>query len=95
MNPGMRSYLDRLERERPSEVVRIEREVSPEYEIPALLHRIEERGRQPVLIFENVRNLNGKRSGLPVVINLFGARERLADALGTTVAKLALDYVAR
>jgi len=95
MNLGMRVYLDRLERDRPSEVVRIEKEVSPEYEIPAVLQRIEERGRQPVLIFENVRNLNGKRSELPVVINLFGARQRLADALGTTVARLALDYVAR
>ena len=95
MNPGMRLYLEWLERERPSEVLRIEKEVSPEYEIPALLQQVEERGRRPVLIFENVRNLNGKRSELPVVINLFGARERLADALGTTVARLALDYVAR
>jgi len=95
MNPGMRSYLDRLERDRPSDVLRIEKEVSPEYEIPAVLQHIEARGRRPVLIFENVRNLNGTRSGLPVVINLFGARERLADALGTTVARLPLDYVAR
>ena len=45
------------------------------------------------MIFEKVRNLNGSISQLPVVINLFGSRERLADAIGSTVQRLPLDYI--
>ena len=48
-----------------------------------------------MLIFENVRNLKGEKSKLPVMINLFGTRERVADAIGSSVATLALDYIAR
>ena len=48
-----------------------------------------------MLIFEKVRDLDGGVSKLPVVINLFGSRERLADALGTSVARLPLEYLAR
>jgi len=95
MNPCMRSYIEHLERDMPSHVLRIKKEVSPEFEIPAILNQVEARKKQPVIIFEKVRNLNGKISDLPVVINLFGSRERLADALGTTVAKLPLEYLAR
>ena len=95
MNPCMRSYLEHLERDMPAQVIRVKKEVSPEFEIAAILQQLESRKKQPVLIFEKVRNLNGSISELPLVINLFGARERLADALGTTVAKLALEYVAR
>ena len=91
----MRSYIEHLERDMPSHVVRIKKEVSPEFEIPAILQEIEARKKQPVLIFEKVRNLNGKISELPLVINLFGSRERLADALGTTVANLPFDYLAK
>ncbi|MBI4291008.1 MAG: UbiD family decarboxylase [Betaproteobacteria bacterium] len=95
MNPCMRSYIEHLERDMPSQVVRVTKEVSPEFEIPAILQQVESRKMRPVLIFEKVRNLNGSISKLPLVINLFGSRERLADALGTTVPKLALEYVAR
>lgn len=95
MNPCMRSYIEHLERDMPSHVIRVKKEVSPEFEIPAILQQVEARKKQPVIIFEKVRNLNGSISELPVVINLFGSRERLADALGTTVPKLPLEYLAR
>jgi 2,5-furandicarboxylate decarboxylase 1 len=95
MNKDLHFYIEHLERKRPGEVFRIRKEVSPEFEIPAILQQIESRKKQPVLIFERVRNLNGGLSELPVVINLFGSRERLADALGTTVQRLPLDYVAK
>ena len=95
MNKGLRDYIDHLEKEMPAHVIRVKKEVSPEFEIPALLQKIESRKKQPVLIFEKVRNLKGSISKLPVIINLFGSRERLADALGSTVQKLSLDYIAK
>jgi 2,5-furandicarboxylate decarboxylase 1 len=95
MNPCMHSYIEHLERDMPSHVIRVKKEVSAEFEIPAILQEVEARKKQPVLIFEKVRNLNGTISEMPVVINLFGSRERLADALGTTVPNLALNYLAK
>jgi 2,5-furandicarboxylate decarboxylase 1 len=95
MNPCMRSFIEHLERDMPSQVLRIKKEVSPEFEVPAILQQVEAKKKQPVIIFEKVRNLNGSISELPLVINLFGSRERLADALGTTVSKLPFEYLAR
>jgi len=91
----MHSYLQHLERDKPGDIIRIKKEVSPEFEIPAILQQIESKKRQPVLIFEKVRNLKGSLSQLPVVINLFGSRERLADAIDSTVEKLPLDYITK
>jgi 2,5-furandicarboxylate decarboxylase 1 len=95
MNPSMRMYIEHLERDMPSHVIRVKKEVSPEFEIPAILQQVESRKKQPVMIFEKVRNLKGSISKLPVVINLFGSRERLADAIGSTVQRLPLDYIAK
>jgi 2,5-furandicarboxylate decarboxylase 1 len=93
MNTGMREYIEHLERDMPSHVIRVKKTVSPEFEIPAILQQVEDRKKYPVIIFEKVRNLNGAISELPVVINLFGSRERLADSMGCTVAMLPLDYL--
>ncbi len=95
MNPGLRAYLDHLERDLPAHVLRVKKEVAPEFEIPAILQQVEARKKQPVLVFERVRNLHGRPAALPVVINLFGSRTRLADAIGSTVERLPLDYIAR
>ena len=80
MNKGLRDFIEQLERDMPSHVIRVKKEVSPEFEIPAILQHVESRKKKPVLIFEKVRNLKGTISELPVVINLFGSRERLADS---------------
>lgn len=93
MNKDMHVFLEHLERDKPGEVIRVRKEVSPEFEIPAILQKVEARRRNPVLIFEKVRNLHGNLSPLPVVINLFGSRERLADALQTTMQRLPLEYI--
>jgi len=95
MNPCMQSFIEHLERDMPWHVIRVKKEVSAEFEIAAILQHLEARKKQPVIIFEKVRNLNGSLSELPVVINLFGSRERLADAIGTTVPNLALAYLAK
>jgi 2,5-furandicarboxylate decarboxylase 1 len=93
MNKDMHQFLARLEREKPWDVLRVRKEVSPEFEIPAILQHVEARRKDPVIIFEKVRNLNGDLSPFPVVINLFGSRRRLADALDSSIEKLPFDYI--
>jgi 2,5-furandicarboxylate decarboxylase 1 len=95
MNKDMHQFLERLERDKPWDVIRVKKEVSPEFEIPAILQLIESRRRNPVIIFERVRDLHGDLSPLPVVINLFGSRARLAEAIDSTIQRLPFDYIER
>ena len=76
-------------------VIRIKKEVSYEYEIPAILQHLEDQKKSPVIIFEKVRMINGEISDMPVVINLFGSRERLADCLDTSIPELPFEYIRR
>lgn len=95
MNKDLITFLENLEKDAPSDIIRIKKEVDPEFEIPAILQQIEMRKREPVVIFERVRNLKGEVSKFPVIINLFGSRKRLAYALDSSVQTLHTDYVSR
>ena len=95
MNKDMQTFLEKYEKDFPEDVIRINKEVNPEFEIPAILQQIEMKKREPVVIFERVRNLKGEISAFPVVINLFGSRQRLAYACGSSVETLHSDYVDR
>ena len=77
MGQDLRSYLDRIKREKPDELVIVSKEVDPAYEITALVVKLErERRRRPIIIFERVR---GTR--FPVITNLHASRSRLAMAM--------------
>jgi 2,5-furandicarboxylate decarboxylase 1 len=73
----LRGFLDFLLREHPDQVVYVDREVDPRFEVTALLAKLERQGRFPVVIFRNVRG-----SRLPVVTNVHASFARLAMALG-------------
>lgn len=93
----LRTFLESLAKERPGEVVRISREVSPELEITTLLAELERKGCFPITLFEKVRNLHGRPSGIKVVSNLFASRKKIAWALGLPLEKnkgeLAREYL--
>ncbi|WP_322801364.1 menaquinone biosynthesis decarboxylase [Thermoflexus sp.] len=73
----LRDFLNRLEQ--AGELVRIRAPVSAELEITEIADRVMKGppARNKALLFENV---DGK--GIPVAINLFGTRQRMAWALG-------------
>ena len=77
--PDLHGFVEFLEAEHPSEVVRIEREVDPEFEVSGVLHRLEKDGCRPLVIFENV-----KGSKIPLVANMHAGFERLRLAVGMT-----------
>src|SRR5574340_1152943 len=92
--PGMpkelRSFLKRLEENAPDELVRVEREVDPVYEIPAVIRRLQADRRDPAVLFENV-----KGSRIRAITNVLGSTRLLAEALETTPDKLTETYIAR
>jgi 2,5-furandicarboxylate decarboxylase 1 len=73
----LRGFLDFLCRQHPDHVMYVDREVDPRFEVTALLARLEQQGRYPVVIFRNVRG-----SRLPVVTNVHASFSRLAMAIG-------------
>jgi 2,5-furandicarboxylate decarboxylase 1 len=95
MEKDLHHFIQHLQERRPGSLVRISKEVDPVFEIPAIVTCMENRKKHAALIFDRVRNLKGEISKLPVVVNLFGSRERLADAIDSTVPQLAFDYIAK
>jgi UbiD family decarboxylase len=86
----LRNYLALLREQRPDDFVRITKPVSADREPAALLRRIEETGRSPVLFFERVGE-----SAMPMVTNVHATRERLALALGVDERELNRTYQER
>jgi 2,5-furandicarboxylate decarboxylase 1 len=85
-----RSFLQRVEEIRPSEVLRIRDEISPRYEVTALMEELARQGSTPLVILENVKGYS-----VPVVTNVSATRARMALAFGVDEAALTIEYARR
>src|SRR5215510_15134654 len=94
MPKDLRSYLSELERELPNEFVRVERELDPEFEVTAILQKLENQGRLPAVLFDNVRNLKGD-PGHRQLMNLVASRRRIALAAGLSADKFRNEITER
>jgi len=74
----MRDYVARL-KERGDLLV-VEREVDPFHELAAITHLAQKRWGKPILF----RHVKGTK--FPVITNIYGARERLAEVIGIDAA---------
>jgi len=83
----LRDFLDRVKKERSTDLISIEREVNPRFETTAILIKFEERQRSPVLLFKNM-----KGSQYSVVSNVCGSQGRIALALGCTLREISARY---
>ena len=90
MPKDLRSFIAELEKRSPGNIVRISKELSPRYEISAVLTHLERRKRFPVLFFENVTG-----SQAAVVINAQASRRLMAFALECQPHDLARVFSAR
>lgn len=87
-----------VERSLPGKLMRIERHVSPKFGVTAVLQRLEDMGRFPLAVFENVDSLRGD-AGRKVVSNMFADRRFCAVALGLPLeaseAELVFEFAER
>jgi 2,5-furandicarboxylate decarboxylase 1 len=83
----LRGFLERVKQDRPTDLLEIEREVDPRFQTTAILMRLEERQRSPILLFKRV-----KGTRFSVVTNVCGSMGRLAFALGCPLNKVATRY---
>jgi 2,5-furandicarboxylate decarboxylase 1 len=95
---GLRSFLARVEKTLPGELVKIDRPVNPKFGVTAVLQHLEDAGRYPLVLFTNVSDLAGN-PGRQVVSNLFADRRFAALAMGLPLeaseAALALEFADR
>ena len=86
----LRSFIEKVRQEAPEDVLTISKEVDPRFEITALVVKLEEERRFPILIFENV-----KGTKFPVVTNVHASRRRLAAAIGSEPRRAVASYLKR
>ena len=72
---SLRDFIERLEKD--GQLIRVREAVSPHLEMTEIQTRLLAEG-GPAVLFENVVGADGKRSPMPVLVNLFGTVERVA-----------------
>ncbi|MFQ5790326.1 MAG: UbiD family decarboxylase [Acidobacteriota bacterium] len=75
----LRYFLRVVEERAPELLVRVNREVSPRWELSSVQKRLEADGKLPIVVFERVAG-----HSMPVVANLFASKQHLALALDTS-----------
>ena len=79
----MRAFLQFVRERCPAEHYLIEKTVSPDWELAAIVAKLEAKKRAPVLEFRDVAG-----TALPVVTNIGASLVRVAKSVGITVAQL-------
>src|SRR5690348_11629913 len=80
---SLAAYLQTIESRFPQDVIHVTKPVEPsKFEVSALLKHLENRGKFPLLVFDNPRDVNGGASSLPLLSNIYATRERCAVAMG-------------
>ena len=96
----LRDYIAMIERDHPKEILRIADEIDPaKFEATAILANLEEKGINPMVLFERPINQLGKVSPFPLITNIYSSRRRDALALGLKANQdridLSLEYSRR
>lgn len=76
MSKNLRTYLNQVIKYLPKQIKIIDKEVDPEFEVTAILEKLEQLDEAPLLVFNNV-----KGSKIPLVINLISNNDRVALSL--------------
>ena len=82
MAKDLHTWIEDVERLAPGEILRIEKEISPRFEVLALVKHFEDRGQGPAFLFENILNLKGERSEFPLFTNTYASRAKLGVTFG-------------
>jgi UbiD family decarboxylase len=91
MAKDLRTFLKDYEIDYPEDVIRIEKQVSYNQEITALVAKLEKQEKYPILFFHNVLNPQGERAKQPLIINVLASRTRRARICNSTFETLGRD----
>lgn len=85
--PDLRGFIDLVRQQKPRDILDVYRSVSPWYETTAVITKLEQAARYPIVFFHDIRN-----SRFPVVSNVCATQSRLAMALGCSSQELRHRY---
>jgi len=88
LGKDLRSFIRFLEKFHPNEILHVQQEIDPVFEATALLWRLEQERRFPVVIFDKI-----KGSQLPCVTNVHASFPRLALAIGLGMDATPRDFI--
>jgi 2,5-furandicarboxylate decarboxylase 1 len=81
MPKDLRTFIEDMKRQMPDDVVEVDKLIDPKFEITALQQHLENEGKFPLLIFNQVKNLKGEKSVFRLATNAFATRQKCAVAL--------------
>ncbi len=79
----LRTFLEQIRQTRRTDILEIDRQVSPNHETATIVAKLEDKGRSPIVLFRQVKGTH-----FPVVSNVCGSTGRLAAALGCSLKDL-------
>jgi len=88
MAKDLRGFLREYEKENPKEFCRIKKEVDPKFEVAAILTKLEEIRKLPILYYEKI-----KGSAFPVVANVYSTKKKIASSIGIDPNKFRERYL--
>jgi 2,5-furandicarboxylate decarboxylase 1 len=87
MPKDLRTFIEQVQQRHPSSYLTTDVVVDPRYELTGVLRKLQDEGRFPMVMFENVKGCE-----LPVLGNALGHRDRLALLFDTDSKGLAAAY---
>lgn len=81
MAKSLHEFMDKLRAIGPDEIIDVKKAVDPRYEATTFMRKLELAGRNPMVVFHEAKNLKGGKAQIPLVINAFASRKKLAIAL--------------
>ncbi|MCH8018116.1 MAG: UbiD family decarboxylase, partial [Acidobacteria bacterium] len=87
LGKDFRSFLEEVKEKHPSNYIEIEKEISPLYETTAIVTKLEQQKRTPILHFKNVKDTE-----FSVVVNTCASRTTVALGLGVDKRELPQKY---
>ncbi len=83
MAKSLNTFLKMIEEKYPQNFLRVKDQLDPnQHELAAFIKLLEEKNQDPVILFENVKNVRGEKSSFPLAHNLFVSRSLCALAIG-------------
>lgn len=82
MAKDLRTYMQQLQAALPDELLTVNKEVDSKFEACTVLRKLELEGKNPMTVFKNPKDLTGKVSKYPLVMNAFSTRKKLCVAVG-------------
>jgi 2,5-furandicarboxylate decarboxylase 1 len=93
---SLSSFMSMLEEKFPEKMLHVKEQLDPDkHELAAFIKLLEEKNQEPVVVFENVKNLKGERSKFPLIHNLYVTRSLCALAIGEDPSNSGMELAIR